>query len=726
MLELLATGTKLVEPTQEEKTAELLLLLEKVAKKNGQLFKTLFSKDKECREAIKSVLMMSQAQAINFQYSLHLSLNQRRLVSTLFRDMWGFSPIPPDKNLAAFEAACSEHFTTDNLERGQMLLLKSQGDSVQRKCYFARVRNVPSYLRKEVEAALGEVFDDPVCIQNLASEKYEGRLRLTVGGDKGGDCTKITIMLGGGREPLVIGMFMAADIHANMLTFFDQILVQLRNIKLHGMVVRHHTTGLPAHMECDILINGDMGFISEAVGHSGGGGMKPSYYRLVSRDHLQWGHRNGEPHIPGRPECEAPWRDMREMERQYLANERANVTPKLMAKHAKKFGSLKGMMLVPLESPDFIVPSGLHYSLEVGKRLAKLLETEADSLDRGEEEAAVMVEDEAVPCEEEDSDNESDGVGSGQLGAGPSSELLETSGQQEAQREAAQRQEVLAAKAEAEEEHRVAEVRVAECERVVEVKAEKLTEVAKVQKRIAISAAATALPLGTPEASTKWKELEELARQEARVRRPRVRHDFCSPTCLLTVHDRNIKWERCSGCGSECHSVCELWGLEPAAPVQPNAIVEEGEEEQEEEQQQRLCKDCKPQPVLSYLDMGAALAPRHEQLDGELVLARVELERARAELARCGEVLDNWRGRRRKELQYLMEVRLRVVKTAWQGGSYVGRHVEKILENHVLLSSVLADRPDRQALFVEFCSSYLTVHCLMKAARWLTEDEVSY
>ena len=408
------------------------------------------------------------------------------------------------------------------------------------------------------------------------------------------------------------------------------------------------------------------------------------------------------------------------MERQVLANERANVTPELMAKRAKKFGSMKGMMLVPLESPDFIVPSGLHYALAVGKKLAGLLEAEADSLDIGEEETAVeLEEEEAVPCEEEDSENEA--VEQHQPHHSGQQDPQESEAQRvEAARKVAQRQESLAAKAEMEEEHRLAEVRVLECEGAVEVKAEKLTGLMTVQDRISISAEATALPRESPEARAKWMELEELAKKHATVRKPRVRHDFCSLTCLLTVHDRNVKWECCTGCGSNCHSVCELWDLEAAAPPQPRPGVEE-----QEEMVQHLCRDCRPEPIYSYEEMGAVLAPRLEQLEGELVLARVELERARAELARCGGVLGNWRGRRRKDLQHILEVQLRVVKTAWQGGSYVGRHVEIILENHELLSSVIADRPDRQSLFNEFCSSYLKVHRLMKAARWLTEDEVS-
>ena len=152
------------------------------------------------------------------------------------------------------------------------------------------VVNIPEYLEGEVKKAMGEQFKDPNCIANLLSPRYEGWLRVTVGGDKGGLTTKITAILGGAMETLVLGMYYGTDCTANLLRFFGDWTRQLRELVSCGLGVRLED-GTAKHFPVELMLNGDMQFQSEVLGHSGSASKKPSLYREIDREHLQKCHR---------------------------------------------------------------------------------------------------------------------------------------------------------------------------------------------------------------------------------------------------------------------------------------------------------------------------------------------------------------------------------------------------------------------------------------------------
>ena len=141
----------------------------------------------------------------------------------------------------------------------------------------------------------------------------------------------------------------------------------------------------------------------------------------------------------------------------------------------------------------------------------------------------------------------------------------------------------------------------------------------------------------------------------------------------------------------------------------------------------RICRDCRDGAFETFQEMKNVVVPWVEDGNAKLITAQVVLERARAEQQLVGEKLKNLVGDRRKELARILEEDLHVVKTAYQGGTYVGNHCHRILLHHEQLSVVLAStsRPELQTNFNLFCATYLRIHHLMKAARWLTEEEVS-
>ena len=137
---------------------------------------------------------------------------------------------------------------------------------------------------------LGPIVSGTPQIKNHTATLYKGKLWVTVGGDKGGQTTKITIILGGAREPLCVGLFYGTDCSANLLRFFGDWTSQLRDLVSHGLSVRLED-GSALHFPVVLFLNGDMMFQSEIMGHSGSSSKFPSLYRLIDRQHLQNCHR---------------------------------------------------------------------------------------------------------------------------------------------------------------------------------------------------------------------------------------------------------------------------------------------------------------------------------------------------------------------------------------------------------------------------------------------------
>ena len=281
-------GPKLLEAGEHDTRGELIKLMALVAKQNHSLFSSLL---KTHVKDFAQVLKLSPAEATEFQHSAHLTTYQRRQISRFFNNKWGFTPLPSETEQAQFEQEVTESFNVGELDRGKMSLFKRAGDLAPSPCYYARIKNLPAYIGQEVREALEEEFEDPAVIQNLRSPMYQGRLRLTIGGDKGGQSTKVTAMLGGGREPLVLGLFYGADNGQNLQIFFGEWTLQLRQLSSEGLSWRDPSTGQVCTMAVDILVNGDMAFEYEVCGHSGAAARKPMLYRHVLRMHLQKDHR---------------------------------------------------------------------------------------------------------------------------------------------------------------------------------------------------------------------------------------------------------------------------------------------------------------------------------------------------------------------------------------------------------------------------------------------------
>lgn len=438
------------------------------------------------------------------------------------------------------------------------------------------------------------------------------------------------------------------------------------------------------------------------------------------------------------------------MEDDYLANKEANTTPDAMAGRAKHHHSIKGACLTPLPSILNVVPSGLHISLMVGLALVRLLESWCDILDQeedisrladlveeifaevsddegcesGEQNSSMVVEEAAgtsAPGDEVLPELAAEvGVESmeGEIAGVEGGENTEQVGEKEAEQavnERTSRQTRREEKERAQEELARAEQVVQEQEVKVARVVKELKERKELLQRIVLNK------------SENYVAVEELAKTKHKVKSVLQRYRYCSMTyCVLTHYDRRISFDHCTACNRRAHVECELWGLGiPEVEFQVEPALEEVSDQ--EERLGQVCSTCRPpgQRFESYQSMQKLVEPVVRQARDKLVLAETVLAKAKAEEGRCREVLANWVGEHRKQLLHILENVLKVAKTAYQGGNYVGNHVQKILNSYKVLSVVLADRPKVKELFEEFCGHYLEVHHLLKAARWLTPAEVS-
>ena len=395
------------------------------------------------------------------------------------------------------------------------------------------------------------------------------------------------------------------------------------------------------------------------------------------------------------------------MEDDYLANKSQNITKEAMALKAKKHHSIKGPCLVPIPSIMNVVPSGLHISLMVGLALIKLLESWCDILDEEEDisRLADLVEDifsevseGSGEQEEEDNTTAAGGGGEEEQAEVVTEEILGSEGVEESMgggeadvTDSGPRQVVggvgqgtdgagqAASHNNRREEKERAQEDLVRAEQVVGEEELKVTEVVKeVRERKEL------LQRIVLNKNRDYVGVEELAKAKFKVKSVQRRYKYCSMTyCVLSHFDRQVTTACCDSCGRHCHVDCELWNLgipEVDAHLDPAQTPDLDTTDQEEIEPQ-VCSTCRPagRNFESYEDMERLVEPVVGQARDKLVLAQGVLEKARAEEGRCRKVLAAWVGEHRRQLMDILENTLKVTKTAYQGGTYVGNHVQSIL-----------------------------------------------
>ena len=414
--------------------------------------------------------------------------------------------------------------------------------------------------------------------------------------------------------------------------------------------------------------------------------------------------------MPERVECQAPWRTEEDYMSNAYANLSKNITPKKMAEQSKKYDSIKAVPLLPITSPFHIVTPGLHYILMTGEATVKYLYKQADILDgEGTEEELVTMIDEVFAEEDEervvDKDAAAEPVEEAATGAGEAAGGDVEDWQQESRD----------IKALAEGELAEAELARLHQEQELMKLIQKLNEQKALLFRIVTSK------------KDDWVGMDELAKAECKNTTVRSRFGWCGDLCLLTYYDTRVKMQQCEGCGVNTHKLCNLWEKEEEEAEGEGETEADSQAEVESEavvREEKLCLKCRPLPWTSYAELEAIVIPKIQELEDQIALSSIKVEEAKVEEAKKRDAVVKCVGYHRGLLMQLLEEKLKVTKAAYQGGTYVGNHVNTILTNHVELSQVLDKLPEKKKLFNEFCSVYLKVHHLIKAVRWLTAEEL--
>ena len=427
------------------------------------------------------------------------------------------------------------------------------------------------------------------------------------------------------------------------------------------------------------------------------------------------------------------------MARNYSENLASNQNdPVMMRKRAAKFESVKGPQIIPVPSIWNIVPPGLHITLNVAPAFITYCEVTADLLDEEVDEAALVGVGDILDMGEESGEEEE----------------AEAEDEKEAEDKEAPATATGSSKVYSEDrvklelEVQEAKIKVQEADLEVQQLNKDALHRMNILRRIKMNHEAACFDQQgkDEEAKAKWTEVEAIGKAENSNKRFRKSFRFCGKLCLFTAHDHKIREELCTSCRLSCHSECELWdameAVVPAAAVDGEMDVEDADDEEGAKDQEdgrneetiaeggredrRTCNDCRTSKFQGFGEMSEVVQPWLLEGQDKLMAAQVVLERARAKEQAKSEELKHVVGPRRKELIRLLEEELHVVKTAYQGGTFVGNHCTQILVNHEKLSAVLASttRPEIQENFNKIASTYLRIHHLMKAARWLTAEEV--
>ena len=434
---------------------------------------------------------------------------------------------------------------------------------------------------------------------------------------------------------------------------------------------------------------------------------------------------------------------MEGMARNYSENLASNHNdPMMMRKKASKFESVKGPQIIPVPSILNIVPPGLHVTLNVAPSFITYCEVTADLLDEEVDEAALAGVGDILDMGEE-SGEEEEAETEDEKEADDKEAPATTTGSRKVHSEDRVKLEL---------EVQEAKIKVQEADLEVQQLNKDALHRMNILRRIKMNheAACFAQQGKDEEAEAKWKEVEAIGKAENSIKWFRESFRFCGKLCLFTGHDHKIREELCTSCRLSCHSECELWdameAVVPAAAVDGEMDVEDAEDAEDEEgakdqedgrkeetivdggrEDRRTCNDCRTSKFQGYGEMSEVVQPWLLEGQDKLMAAQVVLERARAKEQAKSEELKHVVGPRRRELIRLLEEELHVVKTTYQGGTYVGNHCTQILVHHEKLSVVLASttRPEIQENFNKIASTYLRIHHLMKAARWLTAEEVN-
>ena len=673
LLRLVSCGGCVLE--EGEAREEMMLVLLHAGKLYPTIFWQVVTKNPQL---LRHVMTLTPEESCKFMGAANLKWAQRRLVVRMSLRHLGVPMLCSEAQQRRYEASLVTVVAPDKLEAKKMLLYRTATSEFPSLCGTVKVLELAPYFASLVQQLQVQQLQAG-SIQNLQHPIYKGKIRLAIGGDKGGKVFRWTVEIAS-NPAHIFGMFEAADTYANLAAFLvggSDWPAQLRELLEKGLEVTDPETGVTTTMEVELCIIGDYMFLCDLMGHQGSAATYPSLRDLTPSSHLRKAHLDGSPHTPTNPGCVFPRRTLEDFDRCYAANRVDRRNGGDVRKNGRHHGSVIAPRLLPILSLSDLSIASLHIMLklamlEVG--YLRLMCRVQDGVATETELAKVVRELEELEEEEVDEMNE----------------------HTEEQLTAAQVQQRLRM-AELEGEFTEQAAKVEELEGEEEYLAADIADKEQLRKRVELAA------------EGKVADLVKLAKKASKVRRMDRAFKKCSDTCLQTAYEGTVALRRCSGCEEQVHLTCQV-------------VKEEEALVQEADLAPLTCRRCLGTD--SFPQKLATINLMVKDLHSKVKVASHAVNEARIVLGSKEAAVEQYMGPKERRLEEILSVDLKVERCEFASQAYVGKHADIILSNYHKLSEVLQGMPVAKAGFLEFGAIVSRLLPLMKAKRQLSPDEV--
>ena len=177
--------------------------------------------------------------------------------------------------------------------------------------------------------------------------------------------------------------------------------------------------------------------------------------------------------------------------------------------------------------------------------------------------------------------------------------------------------------------------------------------------------------------------------------------------CLLSGFDRNILWRVCNTCNKNTHIYCQVFSSDEEAEMTEDTFQ---------------CRPCSG--IVTLAQIKAKLLSQVSSLKIKSIDLAVQLSTLKQEESALKNKCKQYMGITRLKLQDVLENKLSVNRSDYHSNCFVGNHCDVIVERYAEVTEVLASNPEVKEKYDEIFLYYKPLHFLMKAHRFLTEEEL--
>ncbi|XP_066911411.1 uncharacterized protein, partial [Clytia hemisphaerica] len=179
--------------------------------------------------------------------------------------------------------------------------------------------------------------------------------------------------------------------------------------------------------------------------------------------------------------------------------------------------------------------------------------------------------------------------------------------------------------------------------------------------------------------------------------------------CIASVFDSNLNWVLCGQCGKWIHCICDLIPTSEQRVYADQADVH------------YICLKCHN---FTLDDLPGFIRKTVEGLNNDLSIEEAAYQKACHAYAHLEETVAKVKGPTEKKLDGLLKD-INVDRQAYFDNAFVGNHCKHVLDNHVLLCSILNHHSMRPRL-VRFFEIFANIKPLLFTKRELTQSEIDF